>query len=193
VVLLDDRAHVSYANRSAAEMLGVEPGVSAPSAAERDPRTEALYRTVRPGPAEDGALHYHPADGRPLELLDAAVEWPNEYSLAARRFRHALFIGDPEHKTGDRIEKFDRLYGFTPAEAKLAWLLVGDLPLAEAAEHLGITLGTARTVLKRILAKTGVRRQASLVRLLLSGPAQLREARERPPPPRSRVGAPRIP
>ena len=75
--------------------------------------------------------------------------------------------------------------------AALAWLLVGDRTLSEAAAQLGIKLSTARTVLKRVLSKTDTRRQASLVRLLLSGPAQLRsdsrtaaatEVRRRPRP-----------
>jgi len=177
VVLLDDRGHVSYANRSAAELLGVEPGLSEFSpGSTRDARTEALYRGITPGGPDEGesALYRHPADGRPLQLLETDLDWSNEHGMAARRFRRALFIGDPKHG-GDPTEKMDRLYGLTPSEAKLAWLLVGDFPLAEAASQLGITLSTARTVLKRILAKTGARRQASLVRLLLSGPGQLRD------------------
>lgn len=176
VVLLDDRGRLSYANRSAAELLGVEPGLSDFSpGSTRDARTEALYRGITPGGPEESALYRHPADGRPLQLLETDLDWSNEHGMAARRFRRALFIGDPKQRSGDPTEKMDRLYGLTPSEAKLAWLLVGDFPLAEAATQLGITRSTARTVLKRILAKTGARRQASLVRLLLSGPGQLRD------------------
>lgn len=176
VVLLDDCGRLSYANRSAAELLGVEPGLSDFSpGSTRDARTEALYRGITPGGPEESALYRHPADGRPLQLLETDLDWSNEHGMAARRFRRALFIGDPKQRSGDPTEKMDRLYGLTPSEAKLAWLLVGDFPLAEAATQLGITRSTARTVLKRILAKTGARRQASLVRLLLSGPGQLRD------------------
>jgi DNA-binding CsgD family transcriptional regulator len=176
VILLDDHGHVSYANRSAAELLGVEPGLSESGGSDRrDARTEALYRTVQGGGEEGGGVHRHPGDGRPLQVLESRLDWPNDLSLTGRRFRSALFIGDPEQRTGDPFDNLGRLHGLTPAESRLAWLLVGDLSLAEAAAQLGITMSTARTVLKRVLAKTGTRRQASLVRLLLSGPAQVRE------------------
>jgi len=39
-----------------------------------------------------------------------------------------------------------------------------------------VSLNTTRTHLKRIFMKTGARTQSDLVRLLLSGPAQLRSA-----------------
>lgn len=174
VILLDDLGKVSYANRSAAELLGAEPGLAASGAGERrDARTEALFRTIR-SKGEDEGVHRHPADGRPIQVLESRLDWPHDLSLTGRRFRSALFIGDPKQRTGDPFENLGRLYALTPAESRLAWLLVGDFSLAEAAAQLGITQNTARTVLKRVLAKTGTRRQASLVRLLLSGPAQLR-------------------
>jgi DNA-binding CsgD family transcriptional regulator len=194
VILLDDLGKVSYANRSAAELLGVEPGLSESSVGDRrDARTEALFRTVRSKGADDGSVHRHPAHGRPIQVLESRLDWPNDLRLTGRRFRTALFIGDPKQRTGDPFENLGRLYELTPAESRLAWLLVGDFSLAEAAAQLGITQSTARTVLKRVLAKTGTRRQASLVRLLLSGPAQLRsdspagaEAPARPRPKRRR-------
>ena len=175
VILLDDLGKVSYLNRSAAELLGVEAGLSESNGGNRrDARTEALFRAVRTEGQDEGSVHRHPADGRPLQILESRLDWPNDLSLTGRRFRTALFIGDPKQRTGDPFENLGRLYELTPAESRLAWLLVGDFSLAEAALQLGITQSTARTVLKRVLAKTGTRRQASLVRLLLSGPAQLR-------------------
>jgi DNA-binding CsgD family transcriptional regulator len=65
-----------------------------------------------------------------------------------------------------------QLYGLTPAEARVANLLLEGLEVREAAERLGITLETARFHLKRVLAKTGTRRQTELLRLMLSLPGQ---------------------
>ncbi len=175
VILLDDRGRVTYANRSAAEVLGVEAGLSDPGrSSTRDLRTDALYRTVQREGSVDLILYHHPADGRALQIMVTPLRWPNPLGVEARNFARAIFIGDPKLSSGDPIQSLGLAYGFTKSETKLAWLLVGDLTLAEAAAQLGITQNTARTVLKRILAKTGTRRQASLVRLLLSGPAQLR-------------------
>jgi DNA-binding CsgD family transcriptional regulator len=58
------------------------------------------------------------------------------------------------------------LFDLTPAEAKLAALVAAGHPPATAALKLGVSIQTARTTLKRILAKTGVGRQADLVGLL---------------------------
>jgi DNA-binding CsgD family transcriptional regulator len=61
-----------------------------------------------------------------------------------------------------------KLYGLTPAETRLLALLARGLSLDEAAEALGVAMATARTHLARIFDKTGTRRQAELVRLVLS-------------------------
>ena len=60
------------------------------------------------------------------------------------------------------------LFDLTPAEARLAAVIAGGHPPRDAALRLGVTEATARTTLKRILAKTGTRRQADLVGLLKS-------------------------
>lgn len=58
------------------------------------------------------------------------------------------------------------LFDLTPAEAKLAVLIAAGHSPKEAASRLSIATETARTVLKRLFDKTGVRRQAELVALL---------------------------
>ena len=72
------------------------------------------------------------------------------------------------------VEGLMALYGLTPAEERLTSLLVAGATLAEAAEKLSIRMSTARGVLKAVFAKTGTRRQASLVNLVLAAPGQLR-------------------
>jgi DNA-binding CsgD family transcriptional regulator len=62
------------------------------------------------------------------------------------------------------------LYRLTPTEARLADLLLGGLEVRAVADHLGITIETARFHLKRVLAKTGTHRQTELVRLMLTLP-----------------------
>ena len=60
-----------------------------------------------------------------------------------------------------------KLFGLAPSEAMLAILLSEGATLREAAKELGITENSARTYSKRIFTKTGVRRQADLIRLIL--------------------------
>jgi len=58
------------------------------------------------------------------------------------------------------------LLGLTLGEARIAAMVGAGVPPKDAAERLGIAEDTARTVLKRVFAKTGVSRQSELAALL---------------------------
>jgi len=66
------------------------------------------------------------------------------------------------------LERLCILFGLAPAECVLIALLAEGCSVRTAAERLAITHESARTYLKRALHKTGTRRQAELVRLVLS-------------------------
>lgn len=59
-----------------------------------------------------------------------------------------------------------KLFGLAPAEARLVILLGEGLTLREAAARLGITENSARSYSKTIFHKTGMKRQADIVRLV---------------------------
>ena len=61
-------------------------------------------------------------------------------------------------------------YGLSPAEARLLSALVGGERLAEFADRNGVTMTTAKTHLSRLFNKVGERRQADLIRRVLSDP-----------------------
>ena len=66
-----------------------------------------------------------------------------------------------------------RLFHFTLAEAKLALVLADGISLDEAAEAMAIRKNTARAHLRAVFSKTGVKRQTTLVRLLLNSVASI--------------------
>ncbi|MCZ7479990.1 helix-turn-helix transcriptional regulator [Rhizobium rhizogenes] len=68
-------------------------------------------------------------------------------------------------------EYVSRLFGLTPAEARLALALTSGLSLRDSAANQRITFGTARTYLNAIFSKTGTSQQSSLVSLLKSVPS----------------------
>lgn len=85
----------------------------------------------------------------------------------------AIFISDPDLQESTSRQVLGELFGLTPAESNLATLLARGLSLADVSEEQGISQHTARAQLKSIFAKTGVSRQAELVRLVLKSAASL--------------------
>ncbi len=85
----------------------------------------------------------------------------------------AVFISDPDLHESTSKHALGELFELTPAEANLAILLARGLSLAEVSQTQNISQHTARAQLKSIFAKTGVSRQAELVRLVLKSVASL--------------------
>ena len=67
-----------------------------------------------------------------------------------------------------------RLHGLTPAEARLAGLLMQGKSPNDATDELHVGKETVRSQLKNLLSKTGTHRQGELIRMLLNSPAGLR-------------------
>lgn len=87
--------------------------------------------------------------------------------------RAVVFITDPTARSGPGDERLRLLYGFTPAELRLAGHLVNGASLEEAAKLSGVGLPTLRTQLASMFRKTGTGRQSELLRRLLSAPWQI--------------------
>jgi DNA-binding CsgD family transcriptional regulator len=85
----------------------------------------------------------------------------------------AVFISDPDQRDSASQQTLVELFGLTPAEANVAILLARGLSLAEVSATQNISPHTARAQLKSIFAKTGVSRQAELVRRVIKSVAVL--------------------
>jgi DNA-binding CsgD family transcriptional regulator len=77
-------------------------------------------------------------------------------------------VHDPDRTVPLPAERLCRVFGLTPAEAKLAAALAGGSTLGQYADRASIKIGTARWYLKQVLAKTGVHRQSELVRNVIA-------------------------
>jgi DNA-binding CsgD family transcriptional regulator len=78
-----------------------------------------------------------------------------------------ILVTDPERQRDARRELLRQRFGLTAAEADLALEIARGDGRKAAATRLDIAVTTARTHLTHIFEKTGVRRQAELVRLLM--------------------------
>ena len=113
-----------------------------------------------------------PSGYRPFSVVVTPLRTESHY-FDKDRPAALIFISDPESHPEIDQNRLGQLYGLTRAEARLAALLSQDLSLADAAEELSVSQHTVRTHVKRIFSKTTTERQSGLIRLLLSGPAQI--------------------
>lgn len=77
-----------------------------------------------------------------------------------------VFVHRAELETPAAPELIARLYGLTPSELRVLLAVFEARGVADIAELLGISIGTAKTHLRRLFAKTGTKRQADLVKLV---------------------------
>lgn len=124
------------------------------------------------------AANGQPGEHGPITLPRPSLKQPLLVTLAGasaapgdvgpRRRSVVLLVSDLDERPRIAGNRLARLYGLTPAEQRLAEALVDGLCLADAAVHLGVTIATARSRLKQVMAKTNCSRQADLIRLALT-------------------------
>ncbi len=77
-----------------------------------------------------------------------------------------LMLVDPEDCPQPSNAILQQVFGTTKAEARIASRLMCGDSLQEIADATGVTVGTVRSQMKALFAKTGTHRQAELVGLL---------------------------
>lgn len=78
-----------------------------------------------------------------------------------------LLVSDPDRARNASIQRLRDRFGLTRAEAALSLEIMKGDGRAAAAARCGISVNTARTHLTRIFEKTGVNRQAELIRVIM--------------------------
>ena len=183
IVLLTSSGRLMHANRRAHELvhataaLRFEPSgclkattLAATGCLQRLIR-DAVGTAVGKGVSPGGALRLAGRDGRRLHLLVTPL--PLESSPFEADAAAAIFCSDPDAAAGAVARHLECMFGMTPAEARLTEALVGGQSLRQYAEARRLAMSTVRTQLKAATAKTGTRRQADLVRIVLTGPSVL--------------------
>ncbi len=182
-LILDGKGSVLRANSIAQAILAERDGLTVGAAglsAEYRGEHKELQRLIRqtlempPGQlAVAEAISITRPSGRAsLSLLIRPIPL-SEGTEGPNRPTAAVFIRDPERNLSPSRELMQRLFHFTQAEAKLSLLLVDGLTLDEAAAQMAIRKNTARAHLRAIFSKTGVKRQTTLMRLLVNSVASI--------------------
>ncbi|MEH2498144.1 DNA-binding CsgD family transcriptional regulator/GAF domain-containing protein [Bradyrhizobium sp. AZCC 1678] len=181
-LLVDAEARPLFVNRAARALLDSRDGLrleaDALSASDAD-GGRTLRRLIKScagdasavtGSGGDVALP-RGAERSPLDVVVTPVKQEAAKAIIPWTFSQRavaiVLVSDPEREIQARVEGLRQRFGFTPAEAAFALEIVKGDGRQAAADRLGITVGTARSHLSSIFDKTGSRRQAELVRLLL--------------------------
>ena len=181
IALVDENGSVVHLNGRARRLadagdgLRYRPGELHAIDRDEDARLQKLMADVvrtgrNDGISGGGRLRLSRPSGRqPLSVLVTAIQAEAARGeLPVPRICAALFIRDPEGAPPNLHEMVAALYGLTPAEARVAAGLAEGLSPAEIADRHGVSTGTLRNQLKAVFSKTGTRRQAELVRLVLT-------------------------
>jgi DNA-binding CsgD family transcriptional regulator len=184
--LLDGQGRLLHANGPAQRLLQAASAVRArpggrlttasPGAALGELVARACRRARGGGAAGVETLLLR--DGKPGEPERLAIAYPLPAPRTALRehwprARVALYVGSLAETGLLSAEVLAQAYGLTPAEARLAAAVAGGRELGELSEEWAVSTQTLRTQLKAVFAKTGVRRQTELVRLLAGAPWRL--------------------
>jgi DNA-binding CsgD family transcriptional regulator/PAS domain-containing protein len=129
-------------------------------------RLSTLLGQVSGPKPRSGALALDADDGSRQTVLVAPLPPDSPLAVDWQRPLVLLMSHNPMVSDAQPLEVLTALYGLSPAECRLAALLLEGCTPAEAADRLMVQVSTVRTQLKSIFWKTSTHRQGELVKLL---------------------------
>lgn len=175
--VVDDERLVRDANASATHLFSAGSALSV-----RQGRCHLADRNAdaRFGAALQWLSRGIPADGSPIVFRTAAGAWqvvlaalptppwsPSILSLLPPRRLVLVLVNELRLQAREMdLSSLTTAFGLTRAEIIFCGRLMQGDSVADAAEHTGVTVETARTRLKSIFQKTGLSRQGQLMLLL---------------------------
>jgi DNA-binding CsgD family transcriptional regulator len=181
LVLVDSKGKVILANQKARTILDKKDGLllkpdGLQAASLKDTRRlnlaiqSAICALRLPGSFKDGVVHLpRPSLKPPLEIMVTPLS-RGEGFFADGNGAAAILINDPAINPNISKKSLAQGYGLTPTETTLTSMLLEGKDTREAADELGVGMNSIRFHLKNIFDKTMTRRQAELIRLILSSP-----------------------
>lgn len=204
VFLLDAHAHLVACNHAAYLLLhegrrlrlidnALLPGSQMDHASWLTEAIERLLSPATPGPPQTHLQPLPSNQTRSIRHYGVLALLPQEASTNAAVM--ILTLIDTQLPAARHTPaELRRVFGFTGAEARVADALVAGMGTAEISEAFGIRRDTARSHIKRLLAKTGTRGNTELQKLLLRlapniAPLQRKLASVQAPTPPPQPGA----
>jgi DNA-binding CsgD family transcriptional regulator len=172
--MVNRNCQLLFANAAAERMLRAPGGLTAlngrltPRNADAARRFEQLVGLAanRDAARKGGSMSVPRGEGPALALRTAPLPL-DEGALYRASSPVLVSVTDLEIEVAAPDGELRDLFGLTGAEVRLAAAVFEGLTLAEAAEKFGLSVNTVRFQLARIFDKTGVSRQAQLVKLMM--------------------------
>ncbi len=175
VIRIDERLDILWMNDSAKFELPTHPALKKTGArlhSARQNDTERL-RAVATEIGQLNIMDYRPSLTRPRGMgmrpvLLEGDESEKEHIVWVSKRDEMLFVRfNDAQATEHQVEDAQALFALSPAQSRLALLVLEGLDMPASASRLGISLNTAKTHLQRLFDKTGTRSQSALVAKLL--------------------------
>ncbi len=172
VMLVDASARILAANPAARALVDQARKLSGGKAGTSLPGLSAeqfaaiVRRACRPGDKGSGSvLQIRPGSTQvPLHILATPVA--ANPSAGAHQPAALVLVHSPQGGADSDSHLLQQIFGLTPAEARLARLILEGSSPGDAAIQLHVSVSTIRTQLSAVLKKTGAQRQSDLVRRL---------------------------
>lgn len=176
LVLLDAQGKVVFTNDRAQALLAANGKLRVVCGrlkieGKQQARLDALLKDTRTEETMLGIAH--PSGKHNLWLIRVPMPLDGNATPDARRPAIALMLHDSGAIDKIDLEGFAKVHDLTPAEARIMNLLLEHAALPPIARELGVSINTARSQLKALREKTGTRRQAELVRMLMAWPRRM--------------------
>ena len=181
VIIVTGDGKILFANCAAEAIAAAADGISIDatglhaaeqqqSSALRQLISAAATGGIEPNAAGGMLSLSRPSGRRPLAVLVAPLHVTAGW-FVNREPRVIVFVVDPERAPIVPEKYLQHLYNLTPAEAAVAARILRGEGLQAVADSLRIALATVCTHRQRVFEKTGTRRQAEFIRVILEGAA----------------------
>jgi DNA-binding CsgD family transcriptional regulator len=128
---------------------------------------QASMAAMGNGLAGGGTLTVHRPSGKRPYILFVSPLRSSLLLCGKQKAGAVVFVIDPEREPEVDEEALMRIHGLTPSQARLAAALARGRDLDQYCDEASIGRNTARTHLRLLFEKLGVKRQAELVALLM--------------------------
>jgi DNA-binding CsgD family transcriptional regulator len=181
VLILDEYGRIVEASTNARDLLATGNGIHRNVDGTlwlREPAGRDLNQWIVSGmpPAHNwgGLLHVSRPLAHPLSITVTRLPAMSTPWIGGGTPCWMLLLFDPDRQLLASTELISQDLGLSLREAELAALVVNGYDIKKVAQRLHISIHTARTHLKSIFSKTGIRSQAELVGRIERGPARIR-------------------